>query len=366
MSDLSNNIFAFDNIIGNQTTIKYFKNLYKNNSIAHAYILDGYEKTGKEVIAKELSRLLLCQNHGAIKNCNCSSCMGILNDSNPDFFIIKSKKSSISVDDIREQILKNLETKPFKFKYKIFIIKNAETMTIQAQNALLKTIEEPPNFAIFILLSRNYQDFLPTILSRCMLFKIECLNQKQIFNYLIQNGLEKEKAMLFTNYSQGSLGKALELSRLSGFLEFKQSIIEDMYKLHETENLNISYVYTLVEKYEKLKNNNSSKISKSNKSSKNSKNSKNSNDKDKFIADITDILDIYLLVYRDSLILKQSKDLKYVIQKDVIELLEKLSLFSVLSLATKIDALLDAKNQLEKNANFNMVMECLFVKISEN
>lgn len=349
LRNLNENIFAFDNIIGNQNTIKCFKNLYKNNSIAHAYILDGYEKTGKEVIAKELSRLLLCQNYGSIKNCNCSSCMGILNDNNPDFFILKSKKTSISVDDIREQILKNLETKPFKFKYKVFIIKNAEKMTTQAQNALLKTIEEPPSFAIFILLSRNYQDFLPTILSRCMIFKIDCLNQTQIFNYLVQSGVQKEDAILFTNYSQGSLGKALELSRLSGFLEFKQSIIEDMYKLHESKNLNIGYIYKLVEKYEKLKNSKSSK-----------------DNKDKFDANIIDVLDIYLLVYRDSLILKQSKDLNCIIQKDIIELLENLSVLSVLSLTSKIDALLDAKNQLERNANFNMVMECLFIKITEN
>lgn len=359
MNENYKDITAFQNIIENKDTIRYLKNSILNNKVSHSYIFDGYSKTAKESIAREFARLLLCENNGSIINCKCTSCIGMKSNSNPDFFLIEPKTDIFTIVEVKDKILKNMETKPFKYKYKVFIIKNAHTMNLQAQNALLKTIEEPPLFAIFILLSRDYTKLLPTILSRCMLFKMELLPSLEIERYLINKGIKKENATIFSSYSKGSLGRAIELAELSNknftlenredlsqtvtinkFFELKAYILNDISVL---EDITLIEMYDLIEKYEKL--------------------NKDNKDKNKNI--ILDILDIYMMVYRDSLIYKQISDTKYLTQKDkeYLILIRNISSKSVLNITKKIKAIIDAKNQLEKNINYSMVMECLFIKL---
>ncbi|WP_317367635.1 DNA polymerase III subunit [uncultured Tyzzerella sp.] len=325
-------MYKFENIVGNENILSSLIKSSENNTVSHAYILDGKEKTGKQLISKTFAKLLLCENSKSSPCLKCSSCVSFESGNNPDFFFIESNKKSLGVSDIRENIIKNLETKPFKYKYKVFIIKNADSMTIQAQNAILKTIEEPPKFAVFILLSKNYNGFLPTILSRCILFKIKPLSPKIIEKFLINKNISDNIAKFYSVYARGSIGKALDIAYSKTFISFRQDIISDIEKL---DNLDLIQMYSLIKKYENIKEN------------------------------IDQILDIYLLVYRDSLIFKQTNNFDKVIQKDIKICIENISCMTTKNLVLKIEALLKAKLYLEQNSNFNMTMECLFLKLKE-
>ncbi|WP_250278901.1 DNA polymerase III subunit [[Clostridium] colinum] len=325
-------MYKFQNIIGNGHIINSLITSNKNDTVLHAYILDGKEKSGKQLISKTFAKLLLCENSKTEPCLKCSSCISFESGNNPDFFFIESDKKNLGISDIRDKIIKNIETKPFKYKYKVFIIKDAHNMTFQAQNALLKTLEEPPSFVIIILLSKNYKSFLPTILSRCILFRIKPLSPNLIEKFLITNGINETIAKFYATYSRGSIGRAFDIAHSEKFFAFRQDIINDVEKL---DGLDLIQMYNLIDKYENMKEN------------------------------IFEILDIYLLVYRDSLIFKYSKNFDNIIQKDIKKNVEDISNMSIKNLVNKIDALLKAKMYLEQNSNFNMVMECLFLRLKE-
>lgn len=325
-------MYKFENIFGNENIIKSLVKASENETVSHAYILDGKEKSGKQTISKTFAKLLLCENSKKEPCLKCSSCISFQSNNNPDFFFIESGKKVLGVSDIREGVIKNLETKPFKYKYKVFIIKDAHNMTIQAQNAILKTIEEPPKFAVFILLSKNYNSFLHTILSRCVLFKIKPLSPKIIERFLIEKNINDKMANFYSIYARGSIGRALDIAYSETFIKFRQDIILDIQKL---DSLDLIQMYDLIKKYENVK------------------------------EKINEILDIYLLVYRDCLVFKQTNTFDIVIQKDIKNCIEDISCMTVKSLINKIEALLKAKLYLEQNSNFNMTMECLFLKLKE-
>ena len=325
-------MYSFKSIVGNDKIINSFVKSNQNDRVSHCYILDGKEKTGKTLIAKTFSKLLLCENSKTEPCLKCSSCVTFESGNNPDFFFIDTQKKALGIGDIREKIIKNIETKPFKYKYKVFVIKDAHNMTVQAQNAILKTIEEPPSFAKFIFLSKNYNSFLPTILSRCVLFKIKPLSQNLIENYLIQSGINNNIAKFYSVYCRGSLGIAKDIAFDKNFVSFRQDIVTDIEKF---DSLDLIQMYNLIAKYETLKEN------------------------------ITQILDIYLLTYRDSLIFKQTNDFEKVIQKDIKTCIQNISNMNFKNLFNKIDAILKPKIYLEQNTNFNMAMECLFLKLKE-
>lgn len=325
-------MYNFNEILGNERIIENLKNSIKNNTVSHSYILDGKEKTGKETLAMAFSKLLLCENSLKEACGRCSSCISFDGKNNPDFIFIKSDKKKIGVNEIRDYILKNIEIKPFKYKYKVFIIKDAHNMTVQAQNAILKTIEDPPSFAIFIFLSKNYNSFLPTILSRCILFKIKPLTTNLIEKFLLNQDIDKEKATICAVYAHGSIGKAIEISKSQDFYNMREYIIKEIY---EFDKKDLIETYTFINKLEIYKEN------------------------------INEVLNIFLLIYRDSIIFKLTNKYEKIIQKDINYIINDISNMSVRNLVKKMDAILKAKVYLNQNANFNMTMECLFLKLKE-
>ena len=144
----------FEDIVGQEHLTEYFKKVIESGEAAHAYIIEGEMRSGKEFIARVFSEALLCEGENEKPCGKCQSCFQMENNAHPDFYsITHDKPSIISVKDIREQIIQDINTKPFKGKYKIFLINEAEIMTEEAQNALLKTLEEPPEYVILILLT---------------------------------------------------------------------------------------------------------------------------------------------------------------------------------------------------------------------
>lgn len=174
---------TFDEIIGQEVIVKTLKNSIKNNIVTHAYLLAGPRGTGKTSIAKIFSKILNCQNLKDLNPCNeCISCIQANNNQNIDIIEIDAASNN-GVDEIRE-IRNKISLVPTNSKYKIYIIDEVHMLTNQAFNALLKTLEEPPQHVIFIFATTEPQKIPKTILSRCQRFDYKKVNYKQIADRL--------------------------------------------------------------------------------------------------------------------------------------------------------------------------------------
>ena len=177
---------GFQDIPGQEHIKDHFQKAISNKKISHAYILSGESGMGHKLLAEAFALTLLCESGRTVPCLTCHSCKQVLSGNHPDLiYVIHEKPASIGVDDIRKQINDTIMIRPYSSQYKIYIVDEAEKMTIQAQNALLKTIEEPPSYVIIILLTTNQNTFLPTILSRCIQLKLKPLKPPLSVNVFI-------------------------------------------------------------------------------------------------------------------------------------------------------------------------------------
>lgn len=200
---------SFEKIIGNNKIKNELIKAFRTNSIAHSYIFSGQYGIGKKQIAIEFAKMILCLNKDNAPCGECKSCLELENDNNPDFNIIKPD-GKIKIDQIR-QMLEKVYEKPIISYKKVYIIDDAETMTVEAQNCLLKTLEEPPEYIVIILITSNESNLINTIKSRCLKLTFNPLENSEIKQYL-------EKYLDFQNVSEtmleifeGSIGKALKV-----------------------------------------------------------------------------------------------------------------------------------------------------------
>lgn len=190
----------FNNLIGNDTIKNILKTNVINNNIVHSYMFLGQEGIGKSIFANDFAEMLMCSSDKE-KSCGkCKSCLEFESKNNPDFFQINPDGKSIKIDIIRNLQEKIIE-KPIVSEKKIYIINNADTMTIEAQNCLLKTLEEPPEYVTIILIVTNESNILPTIKSRCMKIVFNKIEEKDFKNYILKdiNMLNTSKDILNDN-----------------------------------------------------------------------------------------------------------------------------------------------------------------------
>ena len=219
----------FDNIIGNDKIKQELSNSVKSNKYSHSYLFVGTSGIGKKLIAREFAKMILCEANE--KYCNkCKSCLEFDSNNNPDFQEIKPEGLNIKIDQIRQMQSKVSEA-PIISEKKVYIIDDADLMTKEAQNCLLKTLEEPPEFVTIILIGSNESNFLSTIKSRCITIKFESLNPIEISDYLKNNFPDEDISSNIIEASNGSIGKAL-------ILKDKQ----DLYQSIDTIFNNIEYL----------------------------------------------------------------------------------------------------------------------------
>ncbi len=199
----------FENIIGNEIIKDTLEKNIKQNKITHSYLMIGIPGIGKKMLAKEYAKAILCLNENKICN-NCKSCIEFDSNNNPDCTYIGPSGNSIKIEQIR-QLQKSIQEKPIISNKKVYIIDDADLMTKEAQNCLLKTLEEPPKFVIIILIGSNENAFLTTIKSRCMILRFNRLEDFLIKEYLEKNYNEKNITQNILDIAGGSIGKALEL-----------------------------------------------------------------------------------------------------------------------------------------------------------
>lgn len=323
----------FENIIGHEQNIEHLENAIENGQVSHAYIFNGEDGIGKMTTAKAFVKALLCESKNSCGTCQ--SCIQIDSGNHPDVIYVTHEKAGITVDDIRDQVNQSVFVKPYSSDYKVYIIDEADKMNAAAQNALLKTIEEPPAYAVIILLSNNKESFLETIVSRCVVLNFGPLKESQVREYLHShydnmNGRED----LAVSYSMGNIGKAKKVIESDDFNEQKDFCLNLMANLEKWDIHEILLSLKQMASY-----------------------------KDS----IYDLLDIMTIYYRDILILKVTGLPNKTVFKEKFSVMKNQSIYlSFEGIDTIIKEIEKAKIRLKANVNFDVTLELLLFVMKEN
>ncbi len=324
----------FKDIIGQQQVKNHLQSAIKQNNISHAYIIYGEKGSGKRTLSDAIAQTIQCENRNDnMDACEiCKSCMQAKSHNHPDIKYITHEKASISVDDIRIQLNNDISIKPYSSNYKIYIIPDSNKMTEQAQNALLKTIEEPPAYAVIILITDNISGLLPTIQSRCVTLNLKPLSNNEIAGYLTTHlKLEPERAQIAAGFCQGNMGKAIRFASSADFQEMKEEILS---LLKSIDTMEITEITSVIRNF-----------------------SKNN---------INDYLDLMLLWYRDVLMFKVTKDTNLLLYQGEYKTISKqASTHGYEDIEKIIKAIDKAKTRLDANVNFEIVMELLVLALKD-
>ena len=327
---------SFKDVVGHKDILKYISSAVENNRVSHAYILNGERGSGKKMLANLFAMTLLCET-GDNEPCGkCHSCKQAESGNHPDIIrVTHEKPNSISVDDIRTQVNNTVDIKPYQGPYKVYIIPQADMMTPQAQNAILKTIEEPPSYAVFLLLTENAETLLPTINSRCVMLKLRNIKDTLIKKYLMENlEIPDYKADMCTAFAQGNMGRAIMLANSDHFNEIREEAVQLLKHINEMELNEIVAAVKNISVYK---------------------------------LEITDYLDIIMIWYRDVLLYKATKEIDKVVFKDQLQSIkEQARKSSYEGIELILESLEKAKARLIANVNFDLVLELLFLTIKEN
>lgn len=218
----------FSDIIGNDKLKKKLIHSVEINKTSHSYLFIGTEGIGKKLIAEEFAKMLL-----AVKD----------TENSPDFSIIEPDGNSIKIEQIRE-FQKKVSEKPIISNKKVYIINDSDKMTVEAQNCLLKTLEEPPEFVTIILIGSNENSFLSTIKSRCMILHFEKISDEQIQKYLQDNHQTEINSKIMLEACQGSIGKALEIKDKQELYQNTEQVVNSLERKDKIDILNMSdFIY---------------------------------------------------------------------------------------------------------------------------
>ncbi|WAW15019.1 ATP-binding protein [Peptostreptococcus equinus] len=308
----------FENIYGHEFAKNILFKSIKNGQLTNAYVFTGPEGVGKAKLAREFSKEI----------------MGVRLDNTSDFIEINPKKdeSTIKIEAIRS-INNSINIKPYG-KYKIYLINDADKMTVQAQNALLKTLEEPSSYGIIILITKNKDLLLETILSRCIELKFSPLSDDSIKHILTDNGYSEESISVASIFSRGNASLALEIANSSSLVEIREEVENFIEELLKREGY-----YEITRFSENIK---------------------------KYSMQINSVIEIFELYIRDAILIKSNADKNLIANKYRYEFLNKLaSALSVYQMGQIIDILEDSKKKLASNCNFNTCMQTMSLNIYE-
>ncbi|MCR5691686.1 MAG: DNA polymerase III subunit delta' [Eubacterium sp.] len=325
----------FSEIIGHEQIRDHLEKAVKGGKPFHAYIFQGDVGVGKEHMVKTFAAALQCQSDEEKPCGQCPSCIQFESGNQPDVIWVQHEKVDYySVDEIRQQICNTMDIKPFSSPYKIYIVQEAEKMNEAAQNALLKTLEEPPKYGVVILLTSNVSALLPTIQSRCLTLEFRPLSNSIVEQYLrdhesVPDYLAKTSAA----FAQGNIGKAVRYAKSNDFTGRKDSILN---LLHHVMTMDIPDMLDVIEDLGTRRD------------------------------EVRDYIDLMQLWYRDVLIFKATKNINQLIfQSDSGNIMKEAEGRSYESLERIMDAFEKAKTRLKANVNFEITMELMFLSMKD-
>ena len=325
-----------EKVLGHEEVIKHLQNAAAMDKVSHSYIFAGEKGSGKKQQAKEFAMTLQREKHGKEPCLQCSSCKKAMNRNQPDIiYVTHEKPNSIGIEDIREQLIADVDIKPYTGPYKIYIVDEAEKMTVQAQNALLKTIEEPPAYAVIILLVNNAAALLPTIASRCVTLNFKPVRDEVIKKYLMEElHVPDYQAEVSVAFAQGNVGKAKQIATAEDFTEMMDAAFRILKKGRDME------VYEMVDAIKLLSEQKHT---------------------------VYEYLDLFLVWFRDVLMFKATRQMDgLVFKQEYNDIKRRADVSSYEGLETIIKAIETAKQRLQANVNFDLTMELLFLTIREN
>jgi DNA polymerase-3 subunit delta' len=327
---------SFKNIIGQKDVINYLTNAFSEDKIGHAYIFCGPEGIGKKTVAEEFAALILCENPRNNKKCGqCSSCRLFESGASPDIRRLSVESLSIGVDEVRES-LSDLVIKPMYSARKVYIINDAEKLTAQAQNAILKSLEEPPSYATIILITTVYDILLETIRSRAVKVKFKENSYQEVMEAITKKlgpGIDKERAEFAALWSNGSIGRALAMAEGQEFSDLREKTFDAIIKIEKEKLRGIFEISSFFEK---------------NKESCNL------------------ILDFMISYYRDILMAAETANENMLINKDKEDIIfTKVFEYTAEQLAAAIAYVIDAKKNIRYNANYMLAIENMLIGIAQ-
>ena len=326
---------GFKEILGHTAVKRHLQTAAETGMVSHAYILNGEAGMGRKSLARAFALALLCQENTGEGCMVCHSCRQVISDNHPDLiYVTHEKPTSIGIDDIRKQIHDTIFIMPYSSQYKIYIVDEAEKMTVQAQNALLKTIEEPPSYAVLILLTASQEAFLPTILSRCVQLKLKPLGDEVIKNHLMEKlQVGKAEAEVYTAFARGNLGRAVSIAHSEEFQMMVQEVLNLLKKIHI---LDISELLDFIRKLKEDK------------------------------LDIEECLDFIQMWYRDVLVYKATEDENLLIFKNECSSIKETSDRAAYDGLEKVlESIGKARMRLNSNVNMELAVELMLLSMKE-
>ena len=202
----------FDSIIGQERPIRFLTQMLKKKNIPHAMLFTGIDGIGKRTTAIALGMALNCTNPVGVSACEeCPSCQKVISGAHPDIITIRPEGAFIKIDQVRE-LSRQLSFAPLEGKQRVVIINDAQSMNLEASNAILKVLEEPPKGTFIILTANQTTDLLPTIVSRCQQVAFKPVPHEKVADVLVEiRGLDRQTATTLAVSTKGSLGKALSV-----------------------------------------------------------------------------------------------------------------------------------------------------------
>ncbi len=323
---------AFERVLGQEKAKQNLQRALEKDELAHAYLFEGAEGLGKKNMALDLASALLCERNKD-KPCRiCNSCLRISSGNHSGLKIIEEEKV-IKVDEIRE-LIKDIQLKPYEGKKKVYIICDADKINMQGQNALLKTLEEPPQYATIILLTTKRNSLLSTIVSRCQTIRLNLVSLEIIKYYLVnEKKANEEEAQKIAAFSGGNVGKAVKLLEDVAFHERMENVIKIC-----TDLMNVKLIKAIdkISFFEEEKSN------------------------------IEEILDFMISWYRDLLVYKETENMDLIINIDKKEEIAfGARRIDINKIRDIIFIIQKSKNNLKSNVQFHLNIEVMLLNIQE-
>ncbi len=353
---------GFRDIVGHEQIIAHLKTAISMDKVSHAYILNGPDHSGKRMLAEAFAMTLQCEtvqsllagDSGHLQEMSsdresvqiftdavtepcmaCHSCRQAVGKNQPDIIYVTHEKTGISVDDIRRQINQDIEIKPYSSKYKIYIVDEAEKMNLQAQNALLKTLEDPPLYAVILLLTTNADAFLPPVRSRCVALNLKAVEDAKIRTVLMNRyHVPDYQAELGAAFAQGNVGRAILLSSSEQFAGLRDYVVQLIRRIGDIPS------YDMGKELEPLQEQKE---------------------------DIPVFFDLLLLFFRDVLLYKATAAEDHLIFRSQSYMIKQMAdriTFSGLHLI--LQAVETADRRIRANVNAPLTLELLLINIKEN
>ncbi|OPX85156.1 MAG: DNA polymerase III subunit tau [Pelotomaculum sp. PtaB.Bin104] len=319
-------------IIGHSQIVKILLSAVANDRVAHAYLFTGPEGVGKATCAMAFTRALLCTSPSAGDACGeCRVCRQVEHFNHPDFHRLNPSGASIKIEQIRG-IQRQVMFRAYQGGRKVFLIEQAETMTAEAANCLLKTLEEPPADTIFVLLSDRPQALLPTILSRCQHLFFKHIPSRELAAHLSRlYGLQPEEAHQLAALSGGSMAKAIACAGGT----FQEERAEAVRLLAALEQAGVTEALELAGEIVTSRKN------------------------------IVNLLERLTSWYRDLLIWKETGEVALLYNPDLVNKVKvEAGVFEPGRLVEIIEDIEQCNNKIRVNANMRLALEALFLRMS--